>query len=77
MINDNKTNNRIESESADDSKAEEPAAKSDEPEENDSSLQALISEEQSLARRRLRAETGGEPSQEEVDRWLSEQTEGY
>jgi hypothetical protein len=70
-------NNKIESESANNSKAEEPVINSDEPEESDSSLQALISEEQSFVRRRLREETGGEPSQEEVDKWLSEQTEGY
>lgn len=70
-------NNKIESEFTDNSKAEEPVIKSDELQESDFSLQALTSEEQSIARRRLRKETGREPSQEEIDRWLSEQTEGY
>ncbi len=54
-----------------------PANSTDTPPENDSSLEALVREEQSLARERLREELGREPSQEEADKWLSEQTEGY
>ncbi len=46
-------------------------------EENDSSLEALVRQEQSDAHKRLREELGREPTQEEADRWLSEQTEGY
>jgi hypothetical protein len=46
-------------------------------EENDSSLEALVRQEQSDAQKRLREELGREPTQEEADRWLSEQTEGY
>jgi hypothetical protein len=46
-------------------------------EENDSSLEALVHQEQSDAHNRLREELGREPTQEEADRWLSEQTEGY
>ncbi len=46
-------------------------------EENDSSLEALVRQEQSDAHNRLRKELGREPTQEEADRWLSEQTEGY
>ena len=46
-------------------------------EENDSSLEALVRQEQSDAHNRLREELGREPTQEEADRWLSEQTEGY
>ncbi len=71
------TNNKIESGPANNSEAVEPTMNSDGPAENDSSLQALISEEQSFVRQRLREETGREPSQAEIDKWLSEQTEGY
>ncbi len=46
-------------------------------EENDSSLEALVRQEQSDAHNRLREELGREPTQEEADRWLNEQTEGY
>jgi hypothetical protein len=45
--------------------------------ENDSSLEELVRQEQSIARERLRKELGREPTQEEADRWLSAQTEGY
>lgn len=44
---------------------------------NDSSLQALINQEQTQAREKAREELGREPTQEEIDRWLSEHTEGY
>lgn len=47
------------------------------PSEDDSSLDALINEEQTYVRQRLQKELGREPTQEEADRWLSEQTEGY
>lgn len=47
------------------------------PKENDSSLNALVNQEQSLARERLRKEIGREPTQDEVDKWLNEQTESY
>jgi hypothetical protein len=45
--------------------------------ENDSSLEALVRQEQSVARKGLTEELGREPTQEEIDRWLSGQTEGY
>lgn len=45
--------------------------------ENDSSLEALVRQEQTEADKHLREELGREPTQEEADRWLSEQTEGY
>ncbi len=45
--------------------------------ENDSSLEALVRQEQSVPRRHLTEELGREPTQEEIDRWISEQTEGY
>ncbi len=70
-------NNNTETKLANNSKAEESIINSEEPDENDSSLQALVDEEQSFVRRRLREETGREPTQAEVDKWLSEQTEGY
>lgn len=54
-----------------------PASSHDAPPKNDSSLEALVREEQSIARERLREELGREPTQEEADDWLSEQTEGY
>ena|ERR1051326_3334211 len=43
----------------------------------DESLEAAARDERELARERLGAELGREPSDEEVDKWLSEQTEGY
>lgn len=63
--------------SAADSEAEETAATGGELPENDSSLDALVSEEQTYVRERLRREMGREPTDEEADKWLSEQTEGY
>lgn len=59
------------------SSGESPAFPDNNSQKKDSSLQALINQEQSLARNRLRQEIGREPTQEEVDKWLSEQTEGY
>ncbi|HZT60406.1 MAG TPA: hypothetical protein VFA21_17505 [Pyrinomonadaceae bacterium] len=43
----------------------------------DDSLEAAARGEREYARERLGAELGREPSDEEVDKWLSEQTEGY
>ncbi|MCU1289138.1 MAG: hypothetical protein JWN60_1367 [Acidobacteria bacterium] len=43
----------------------------------DSSLQSLVAQEQTVARESLLEELGREPSQEEIDRWISAQTEGY
>ena len=54
-----------------------PASSTDAPPDNDSSLEALVSEEQSIARERMREKLGREPTQEEADEWLNEQTEGY
>jgi hypothetical protein len=59
-----------------DSKSEREL-ESDSVEDNDSSLEALVHQEQVEAHKRLREELGREPTQEEADRWLSEQTEGY
>ncbi len=53
------------------------ASLTDAPPENDSSLEALVREEQSLVRERLREELRREPTQAEADEWLNEQTEGY
>jgi hypothetical protein len=47
------------------------------PPSDDSSLEALINQEQTLARRSLQKELGREPTQEEVDEWLSAHTESY
>lgn len=47
------------------------------PPENDSSLKALIKEEQSYVRERLRKELGREPTQKEADEWLDAHTESY
>jgi hypothetical protein len=46
-------------------------------ESRDQSLEAAARDEREYARARLGAELGREPSDEEVDKWLSEQTEGY
>jgi DNA-directed RNA polymerase specialized sigma subunit len=45
--------------------------------DRDQSLEAAARDEREYARERLSAELGREPSDEEVDKWLSEQTEGY
>ncbi len=71
------TNDETEMKTADNAEAKEAVTTSSESKENDSSLQALVDEEQFLVRGRLRQELGREPTQEEVDKWLSEQTEGY
>lgn len=44
---------------------------------NDSSIEALVRQEQTIAKQKLSEELGREPTQPEIDRWLSEQTEGY
>jgi DNA-directed RNA polymerase specialized sigma subunit len=49
----------------------------DEGENMDDSLEAAARGERDYARERLSAELGREPSDEEIDKWLSEQTEGY
>lgn len=63
--------------SLEESSDQSPVISNGPPAENDSSLEALVREEQSLARERLREKLGREPSQAEADQWLSEQTEGY
>jgi hypothetical protein len=70
------TNDETKSEQAGNSEAKESVSANNKTTERDS-LQALVGEEQSFVRERLRKELGREPTQEEVDRWLSEQTEGY
>jgi len=70
-------NDSAESNQTDNSETNESVSNGAERSENDSSLEALVGEEQSIARERMRRELGREPSQEEVDRWLSAQTEGY
>ena len=58
--------------------SDESITKSDfELPENDSSLEALVREEQTLARERLREKLHREPTQQETDQWLNEHTEGY
>jgi hypothetical protein len=47
------------------------------PDDNDSSLEALVREQQTYVRDRLSVELGREPIQEEIDDWLNEHTEGY
>ena len=48
-----------------------------EPEQGDASLDDAAKGEREYVRRRLRDETGREPSEEEVDEWLRRHTEGY
>lgn len=45
--------------------------------ENDSSLDSLVREEQSVVRQKLIDKLQREPTQQEIDNWLSEHTEGY
>lgn len=46
-------------------------------EEGDASLDEAAETEREYVRRRLRDESGREPSEEEVDEWLRRHTEGY
>ena len=46
-------------------------------EEGDASLDEAAEDEREYVRRRLRDELGREPSEEEVDEWLRQHTEGY
>jgi hypothetical protein len=45
--------------------------------EGDDSLEEAAETERDYVRRRLRDESGREPSEEEVDEWLRRHTEGY
>jgi hypothetical protein len=45
--------------------------------EGDDSLSDAAESERDYVRRRLREESGREPSEEEVDEWLRRHTEGY
>ena len=43
----------------------------------DDSLEDLVRDEREYVRERLRAELNRDPSDEEIDDWLREHTEGY
>lgn len=43
----------------------------------DSSLEDVARDEREYVRERLRAELDRDPSEEEIDEWLREHTEGY
>lgn len=43
----------------------------------DSSLEDVARDERDYVRGRLRAELGRDPTEEEIDEWLREHTEGY
>lgn len=45
--------------------------------DNDSTLEALINQEQTLPHRQLKEKLGRDPTQEEVDEWLNAHTESY
>jgi len=47
------------------------------PSVDDSSLEALVSQEQILARQNLKQEIGREPTQKEIDEWINAHTESY
>jgi hypothetical protein len=47
------------------------------PEQGDEPLEEAVREERDYVRSRLRDELGREPSEEEVDEWLRQHTEGY
>lgn len=53
------------------SSAEEPSG------EQDESLDEAARDERQYVRRRLREDLGHEPTEEEVDEWLRQHTEGY
>ena len=73
----NKSERESGSEKEEKATAEVAPFSNDEATEGDSSLQSLVREEQSFARQRLLEELGREPTEKEIDRWLSAQTEGY
>ena len=50
---------------------------SSEPDEEQSDLSSVASEEEDFVRERLGSELGRQPTQEEVDEWLREHTESY
>lgn len=45
--------------------------------ENDSSIEALVVDEQSVVRQKLVEKLKREPTEDEINTWLSEHTEGY
>jgi hypothetical protein len=58
--------------------ADRAASSSEEmPEETDAPLEDAARAEREYVRQRLRAELGREPTEEEVDEWLRQHTEGY
>ena len=57
--------------------AKSPVPQDDSTPQDDSSLKALLSEQQSYVREQARKELGREPTQEEADEWLNAHTEGY
>lgn len=77
MNDGNKSEQKSNDENQKDSSSVNAPFSSDEATNGDSSLQALVNEEQAFARERLREELKRDPTQNEIDRWLSAQTEGY
>ncbi len=59
------------------SAAGEGASQSDDADTQDNSLENLVRQEREDARRRLRGELKREPTEEELDEWLRQHTEGY
>ena len=58
--------------------AETPEAHtSNEETGGDDSLQGLVRDEHEHARERLTQELGRDPTEDEIDEWLRQQTEGY
>lgn len=47
------------------------------PSANDSSLEALVNQEEALARRSLQKELGRDPTLEEINEWINAHTESY
>lgn len=44
---------------------------------NDSSLNELVRQEQTIAHNRVKSELGREPTQDETNQWLNEHTESH
>lgn len=51
--------------------------KTPKPDEGDASLDDAFRQEREYVRRRLREELKREPTEDEIDEWLRQQTEGY
>ena len=77
MNDKDQSENELESSGKEKNPAESADSVNEEPKGKDLSLEAAARKEQDYVRQRLQKELGREPTREETDKWLSEQTEGH